>query len=170
MNNDLKIKEYELLQKLEIESTKIRHTTFTALLSVSFLIPTITTKSDTPEIKITSFSIQLGKLAFLLGFIFYTFSVFHYWWYHKQSHSYRSKLKKLETELGFTIYNSKSRPEFKSYKMRFIWSLYIIGVFYGIITAIYVGEIFFLIVTGLIVISYLLLMKIKNNKSKEHDE
>ncbi len=159
MKSELKIKEYELLQKLEIETTKIRHTTFTALLSISFLIPGFSLKINSEKINFMIWELPIDKMVFLLGFIFYVFAVFHYNWYHRYSHRYRKRLKELESEIGFLIYTRRVRPIIASkFKMHFDWILYIIGLFYGLVTAIYVGKFLLITILGIMILIYLLLV------------
>lgn len=160
MEQEKKIKEYELLQNLEIETTKVRHTTFTALLSISFLIPSFSIKIDNAStVDLLQMSIPIGKMIFLFGFIFYIFTIFHYNWYHRYSHKYRRRLKELESELGFSIYKNRVRPMlWKRFKMHFDWALYIIGAVYAIITAVYVDLILFMLVCASMVLTYFILI------------
>ena len=155
---------YKQLQGLEQETSKMRYTTFTALISISFILPGLSLKSDASQIVITDFTITLDKLVFLLGFLFYCFSVFHYAWYHRYSHCYRKKLKELETKLGIEIYKLRERPTVRNMKLHFDWSLYIIGVVYGFITIVFVGWVLFSITVGAVIIMYLMLML--NSRSK----
>src|SRR4051794_6057638 len=83
--------EYKCLATLELESTKLRHTTFTAILAVSFLLPGLALR---PEVESQRTflaglpSLSLSKAVFLLGFVFYLFALFHYAWLHRYSHRY----------------------------------------------------------------------------------
>jgi hypothetical protein len=155
MDTEHKIKEYELLQKLELETTKIRHTTFTTLLSISFLIPSFSVDIKSFDVQLMGETVPINKLVFLLGFVFYIFSVFHYNWYHRYSHKYRKRLKDIEKEIGFEIYKNRVRPVIgKKFKMHFDWTLYIIGGLYGYITANYVGLLLFTIIIGTMIAIY----------------
>jgi hypothetical protein len=84
-----KDKEYERLSQLEIETTKLRYTTFTALLSISFVIAGFAANADASPIQMFGLETSIRKLVFLLGFIFNLVSLFHYLWYHRYSHLYR---------------------------------------------------------------------------------
>jgi len=151
-----KIKEYDYLMQLELETTKIRHTTFTALLSISFILPGITLRSGTDIFIFLGFETNISKIVFLLGFIFYCFAVFHYSWYHRYSHRYRKGLKEIEKELNINVYRRRKRYMKWNFKAHFDWSLYIIGIIYGYVTSLYVGLSLFLIVIGSIIGLYLL--------------
>lgn len=134
-----KEKEYERLTVLEMETTKFRHTTFTALVSVSFLVPGLATKTASPKITILTLTTDLNGLVFLLGFVFYLFAVFHYWWHHRYAHMYRDRLKILEKELGIQVYRLRIRPHRGRFKMHFHFALYLIGMIYGTVVCAYVG-------------------------------
>lgn len=151
-DSGMKFEAYKLLCNKELELTKMRHAVFTSLLSISFIIPGLAIRltrdnGENQSVSFGSVEIDFFGLIFMLGFIFYCFAVFHYWWYHRYSHMYRAKLKEMEKELGLENYTLRKRPvksvkigkrEFK-FKAHFDWSLYIIGLFYAIITATIVG-------------------------------
>jgi hypothetical protein len=67
-----KLREYELLQTLELEMTKLRHTTFTALISVSFLLPGLALQADRasalPIVPLLGREYTIDKVIFMLGF------------------------------------------------------------------------------------------------------
>ncbi|ATG88582.1 hypothetical protein [Methylomonas koyamae] len=152
-----KNKEYELLMQLEIETTKMRHSTFTALLSVSFLLPGLALKATADQLMLLGIETNISKLVFLLGYIFYCFSVFHYEWYHRYAHAYRAALKELEESLDIKIYKNRIRPHVWKFKLHFDWALYIIGAVYGYITGQYVGGALWGSVVGTILIIYFVL-------------
>ena len=66
--------QYKQLAALEIEVSKLRHTTFTAILAVSFLLPGLALR---PEVEARSISIlgheamTLSGAVFLLGFLIF---------------------------------------------------------------------------------------------------
>jgi hypothetical protein len=161
-----KLPEYELLQTLELEMTKLRHTTFTALISVSFLLPGLALQADRanalPAVSLFGSQYTIDKVIFMLGFIFYCFTVFHYWWYHRYSHIYRKRLKDIEEELGFYVYRLRQRKTFTSFigthKFHFDWSLYILGGIYGFVACSFVGKRLFLIGIFAALIPYLCFM------------
>ena len=160
-----KLREYELLQTLELEMTKLRHTTFTALISVSFLLPGLALQADRasalPIVPLLGREYTIDKVIFMLGF-FYCFTIFHYWWYHRYSHIYRKRLKDMEGVLGFEVYRLRQRKTFSSimgvHKLHFDWSLYILGGIYGVVAISFVGKRLFLIGIFAAVIPYLCLM------------
>ena len=158
---------YKQLKELEQETSKMRYTTFTALISISFILPGLSLKADASQVVITNFTITLDKLVFLLGFLFYCFSVFHYAWYHRYSHIYRKKLKELETQLGIEVYKLRARPQIGNMKMHFDWSLYIIGIVYGFITIVFVGWQLFAATIVVIFLMYYGLMLRSQNKPTE---
>ena len=96
-----RMKEYKALAHLELETTKMRHTTFTAILSISFILPGFALRADSQEVLILFWQLTLSQIILFLGFLFYAFAVFHYAWYHRYSHRYRKQLKVLEPILGF---------------------------------------------------------------------
>jgi hypothetical protein len=151
-----KEKEYERLAILEMETAKLRHTTFTALLSISFLLPGLALRGDSGSFVITGKSIPLSHSVFFLGYVFYLFAIFHYSWHHRYSHSYRKALKKLEEELGITVYRLRCRPQIGPFKFHYNWALYVIGIAYGLITARYIGLKLFLSGIGIIMGSYVI--------------
>ena len=136
----------------------MRHTTFTALMSISFILPGLALQAPSGEIALSIFSTTTNQLVFLLGYIFYCFSVFHYWWYHRYSHIYRRELKRLESSIGIEIYRHRVRPHLGRMKLHFDWALYIIAVIYGCITGLFVGWLLFGVVIGAITICYFMLM------------
>jgi len=154
-----KITQYDLLSRLEQETTRLRYGTFTALISVSFLLPGFAmTSSSTTAVSLFGQKATVSSLAFLLGFFFYAFSVVHYTWYHRYAHRYRAALKRLEEELGIEIYRLRVRPKIKQAKLHFDWFLYILGAAYFYFTAVFVGWIVTLLAIGLVVGAYLALM------------
>ena len=165
-----KLDHYKQLMQLELETTKMRHTTFTALMSISFVLPGLALKAEAQVEVIPFFGVKMDQLVFLLGFIFYCFSVFHYWWYHRYSHIYRRELKKLEGELGIKVYGHRVRPVRSRFKMHFEWSLYIIAVLYGGVVCCFVGYQLFGLTVGSIVVSYLVLMYTTRNEELEPRE
>lgn len=158
-----KLTEYQLLQTLELETTKLRHTTFTALISVSFLLPGLALQADRanplPAVSLLGREYTIDKIIFMLGFIFYCFTFFHYWWYHRHSHVYRRRLKEIEQELGLGIYKLRTRPVFSSvlgvHKLHFDWSLWILGTIYALAAHSFVGSRLFLAGILLTIIIYL---------------
>ena len=147
-------KEYELLARLEQETTRIRYTVFTALLSVSFLLPGLAIRTESSSVVIYGNAITISKLVFLMGFLFYCFTVFHYEWYHRYSHKYRGRLKALEMKLGILIYSKRKRLKLGPMKFHFNWTLYILGLAYATITWAYVGEHIFSVSVTVVVLLY----------------
>lgn len=158
---------YKQLKELEQETSKMRYTTFTALISISFILPGLSLKADAAQVIITDYAITLDKLVFLLGFLFYCFSVFHYAWYHRYSHIYRKKLKDLETQLDIEVYKLRARPQIGNMKMHFDWSLYIIGTVYGFITIVFIGWQLFAVTISSILLIYFMLMLRSRTKPTE---
>ena|SRR5918999_402110 len=152
-----KEKAYERLAALEIETAKQRHTTFTAILSISFLLPGFALRGDPGSIVILGQDISLSRSVFFLGYVFYLFAVFHYAWHHRHSHCYREALKKMEEELGIMVYRLRIRPQIGPFKLHYDWALYVIGIVYGFLTARYVGLKLFAGGIGLILGLYLVL-------------
>jgi divalent metal cation (Fe/Co/Zn/Cd) transporter len=101
-------------------------------------------------------ALTLSKAVFLLGFLFYLFSLFHYAWHHRYSHLYRKKLKSLENKLGIEVYRLRVRPKIGPFKFHYDWALHMIGIVYGAITASYVGLETFLMTLGVVVGAYVL--------------
>ena len=133
--------EHEALAKLEQSSTEMRHQTFTALMSISFVLAGFAFRGPEKDldpmsrIEIPGFgSFWPNEIAAVLGLVFYAFTVLHYWWYHRYSHIYRHQLKRLEEDLGMQVYSHRRRPTKevagKTMKFHFDWSLYIIGGLY----------------------------------------
>ncbi|MGA0863960.1 MAG: hypothetical protein ACO3RB_08745 [Ilumatobacteraceae bacterium] len=133
--------EHEALSKLEQSSTEMRHQTFTALMSISFVLAGFAFRGpesdpDTASrIAIPGFGeFWPNQIAAVLGLVFYAFTVLHYWWYHRYSHIYRHQLKELERDLGIQVYSHRRRPTkdigSRTLKFHFDWSLYIIGGLY----------------------------------------
>lgn len=157
--NMTKEEQYKHLMHLEIETTKMRHAIFTALVSISFILPGLALKNGPTTMLWPDFELTVSQSVFLLGFIFYLFSCFHYWWYHRYSHLYRNALKLLEKDLKINVYSLRERPTIGSMKLHFDRALVIIGLVYGVITASYVGWSFFLaIIISMIVVYFLLLV------------
>jgi hypothetical protein len=151
-----KEKVYERLAQLEMETTKLRYTTFTALLSISFVLAGLAANADASALKMFGFLTSVRQLVFLLGYIFNLASLFHYLWYHRYSHLYRKALKDLESDLGIKVYRLRVRPQVGPFKFHFVWVLYIIAIIYGLIVAVIVGIWLFLYCMLAIVILYLL--------------
>ncbi len=151
------IEEYKILSNMEMETTKFRYANFTALLSISFILPGLAIKAGSLSIKILENETTISKLVFLLGFIFYLFALFHYKWFHRYSHLYRKRLKELETELGYKIYLLRRRPQYKKFKFHFVWALYLIGFVYLFVTACFVGWELVSYVTGGLIATYIAL-------------
>lgn len=161
--------EYSLLSTLEQTTTSMRYSVFTAILSVSFLIPAlgsaVNDHTDTVCL-FQKFEITIFSLLFSFGFIFYCLAVFHYWWYHRYSHMYRKRLKQLEQELGIQIYSLRTRPQknfslpFKhkkiTVKMHFDWALYIVGLLYAAIDISLIGIKLFLVIVAFVFVLYIL--------------
>ncbi|MFQ5864740.1 MAG: hypothetical protein ACE5IW_05870 [bacterium] len=152
-------KEYEILTSLEIETTKTRLQTFTAILSISFILPSLSLQANSDSVlHFFSYQISLSQLVFFMGYLFYLFALFHYAWYHRYAHIYRRALKDLEKELNIMVYRHRVRPQIGRLKLHFDWALYIMGLIYGFITAKFVGWIFFLIGIAVVFILYSLLL------------
>lgn len=152
--------EYKYLTRLEQATTYLRYTTFTALIGISFLLPGFASRVDVGGARIVLLGqpATVPSLAFLLGFIFYLFSLIHYTWYHRYAHRYRARLKELELELGISVYLLRKRPSIGRMKFHFDWVLYILGVAYGYITGSFVGWLLTSYVIGSSCLLYLLLM------------
>ena len=132
-----KKEEYEFLMKLEQESTKSRNTTFTTILSISFILPALALKMglDGDPTGITFMS----KLVFMLGFVFFVLSLIHYVWHHRYSHIYRDELERLEEKpLEMKVYSLRDRPRIGKVGLHYDWALYMVGFCYGCITWYYV--------------------------------
>jgi hypothetical protein len=149
-----KEKEYDYLSKLELETAKLRHSTFTALLSISFLLPGLALRSEAGAVVVLGQDVVLSALVFFLGFVFYLFAVFHYAWHHRYSHRYRDALKELEAELDISVYRLRVRPRLGPFKFHYDWALYVIALLYGFITARYIGLRPFVSGMGILVIGY----------------
>ena len=134
-----KNEEYKLLAELERQTTNSRNSTFTAILSISFVVPGLALQSKAGNVMIFGDEIELSCIVFLLGYLFYLFAVFHYSWHHRYSHIYRKRLKELESSLGINIYRLRRRPKLGSLKFHYEWFLLIIAVVYGCITVSFVG-------------------------------
>jgi len=150
--------EYERLSLLEQETTKLRLSTFTALLSISFLLPGLSLRTDGLKVSLGILGLAIEQLVFLLGFLFFCFAMFHYHWYHRIAHRYRRALKDLEAELGIEVYRLRKRPKLGPLTFHFEWALHILGVIYGIITAVYVGLLPFCLAVVGVVAAYLATM------------
>ena len=162
--------QYKQLANLELETTKLRHTTFTAILAVSFILPGLALK---PEVESQAASlpglpgVTLSKAVFVLGFLFYLFALFHYAWHHRYSHRYRKQLKVIEELLGIEVYRLRVRPKIWRFKLHFDWALQMIGIIYAAITAIYVGWRLFAVTLAIVVGTYLIRMAISAFQSDE---
>lgn len=164
-----KLEEYNHLAQLEQETTRVRYATFTALISVSFVLPGLAVRAhgNGAADQLLALGLRPQHVTFLLGFVFYLFSVFHYRWYHRYSHRYRSALKRIEVELGVEIYRLRVRPQIGPMKMHFDWALYIIGVVYACVTVIVVGPKVFVGSIVAIVALYVALMVLSIVQSVE---
>ena len=58
-----KKKEYELLAQLEQETTRMRHTMFTALVSVSFILPGLAVKAEASGVTIFGTMTSLSQMV-----------------------------------------------------------------------------------------------------------
>ncbi|MGH9741578.1 MAG: hypothetical protein ACRD51_04425 [Candidatus Acidiferrum sp.] len=150
--------EYERLCQLELETTKLRYTTFTALLSISFVIAGFAANADSSAIQMFGLETSVRKLVFLLGFIFNLVSLFHYLWYHRYSHLYRKALKDIENSLGISVYRLRVRPQIGPFKLHFVWVLYIVAIVYGFIVAVIVGGKLFFCCMAVIAVLYVVLL------------
>ena len=162
--------QYKHLAMLEAESTNVRHKTFTAILSVSFLLPGLALRPEVSSNSITVLGFPgftLSKAVFLLGFVFYLFALFHYAWHHRYSHQYRSHLKNIEKQLGIEIYRLRIRPRIWRFKLHFDWALQIIGIIYALITMAYVGWKILIATLGIIIGAYLLRMALSIMETEE---
>jgi hypothetical protein len=127
--------EFKILSNLELETTKLSNTSFSAFLSLSFLMPGIvlTTLKDQNLALVhdLGLNISLPKLVFLLGFVFYLFAIFHYIWFHRYSHIYRDRLIFPEKEIGddFRIYQLRLPPNIFNREMHFEWAIYLLVLF-----------------------------------------
>jgi hypothetical protein len=141
MEEMTKTKQYEMLTKLERSTSQMRYTTFTALISISFILPGFAAQTSRTAIPIHFLGQTTSPpaLAFLLGLFFYIFTVVHYVWYHRYSHIYRHKLKQLEEELNIEVYRLRVRPTLGRMKFHFNWLLYILGIAYFAVTIVFVG-------------------------------
>lgn len=163
MNREDLKEEYKILSNLEMETAKIRYATFTAILSVSFVLPGLyfsrsLENSYNSNIDVCVFKIHISELLFLLGFILYLFALFYYWWFHRYSHIYRKRLKELEKKLGWNIYSLRKRPTVKNMKFHFAWSLYSIGIVYGLMTIKVVDILPFFLTLGVLIGLYSILL------------
>lgn len=154
-----KDREYELLSELERATTSTRHTTFTAIIGVSFLLPGLALQATAQSpVTILNIETNLSHLVFFLGFVFYVFAVFHYHWYHRHSHFYRKRLKQLEEELGIVIYQLRVRPQLGRFKLHFEWALHIIGAIYAVTTIALVGLPLFSLGVAALLVPYIVRM------------
>lgn len=152
-------KEYELLSDLESKTTATRHSTFTAILGISFVLPGLAVQAtNTCPVTILGLPTSLGSIVFFLGFVFYVFAVFHYHWYHRHAHAYRKRLKEMEAQMGISVYSLRTRPTIGPFKMHFEWALEIILVLYGVATLVFVGWKVFLVGLAALIIPYVLLV------------
>lgn len=152
-------REYELLTALETATTATRHSTFTAILGISFVLPGLAVQATNKcPVTVVGLPTDLGSIVFFLGFVFYLFAVFHYHWYHRHAHAYRKRLKELEQRLGISVYRLRTRPQVGRFKLHFEWALHIIGGIYGVATLVFVGWKVFLIGLLALGVPYLVLM------------
>lgn len=166
-NIEKKIDEYKILSNVEMETTKFRYTNFTAILSISFILPGLAIQAGGFSIEFLNSTIPISKLVFLLGFVFYLFAVFHYRWFHRYSHFYRKRLKELEKEIGYTIYQLRKRPQYKRIKFHFEWALYLIGLVYFLIAGFFVGWLLISIVIGALFVLYMIMSILTIFKKEE---
>lgn len=159
------IQEYEALCLLEQETTQMRHNTFTALISISFVLAGLAFRNESTSVVQIPLAgtMTSSQLAAAFGFMFYCFTVIHYAWYHRYSHRYRDRLKFLEVELDFMVYRNRQRPKFRRAKFHFDWTLYIMGVIYFAAVLSFAGwrPIIFLIVSSCVMYGLLLLWSIR---------
>ena len=151
-------KHYDHLARLELESTKTRYATFTAILSISMLLPALALRPEALGVGPILPGISLSQVVFLLGFLFYWFAVFHYAWHHRHSHAYRRELKKLEERMGIRVYRLRTRHTVGRMKLHFDWAVQMLGVVYGFLTAAYVGWRLFVSAVGVILLLYFIRM------------
>jgi hypothetical protein len=150
--------EYEWLRNLELETTKFRYATFTALVSISFVVAGLAANATSTAFRLFGTDTNLSRVVFFLGFLFYLFAVFHYLWYHRYSHRYRRRLKQLEADFKITVYTLRERPRKGRLKLHFHFALYLIGVVYGVATLSYIGPYLFTLLMVLVVLGYFLLV------------
>jgi hypothetical protein len=133
------LQEYEHLTKLERATTTLRYQTFTALLTVSFLLPGFAFGlGNSPQavaLHIWGHAVSMTSILLIFGLMFFGLSVIFYNWYHRYSHIYRHRLKEMEEELDIRVYRLRVRPQIGRMKLHFVWCLYIVGGFYFISTA-----------------------------------
>lgn len=144
-------REYDALAQLERESTEMRYRTFTAFLSISFLVAGLGAKEGASSginvSQLWSWPDSMGGVAFLLGFLFFCFSWFFYWWYHRYSHLYRAQLKELEAVLNVKVYTLRERRtrtihwfgKPRTVKFHFDWTLPILGFWYFVAASMFAG-------------------------------
>lgn len=128
-----------MLAQLERSTDAARHTTFTALLSISFLLPGLALQAGASAANPLILSLSIQHLVFVLGFLFYCFALMHYHWYHRYSHRYRKALKDIEVELGINVYRLRRRPRLGPFKFHFEWAIWILGLVYGCTAAVFIG-------------------------------
>jgi len=159
------LQEYEALCQLEQETTNMRHNTFTALISISFVLTGLAFQNESSsDIQIPLVgTMTTSQMAAAFGFMFYCFTVIHYSWYHRYSHRYRDRLKQLEVELDFRVYRNRRRPIFRKAKFHFDWTLYIMGVIYFAAVLSFSGfrPIMLLVVSSFIMYGLLLIWSIR---------
>lgn len=136
--------EYEKLFAYETELTKSRWTVFSALFSVSLIIPGIVLRGNRDVLP----SEIWAKYTIIFGFLVYLTATFHYWWYHRISHRIRAKLKAIEESEGIEIIKIRVRPTIGPFKIHFHWMIWILGLAYSILTFLIVGTIYFLYFIG----------------------
>lgn len=145
--------EYEKLLAYEIELTKTRWTVFAAFFSVSFVIAGFALRGGKGIHDLDLWS----KYAIAFGFLVYLAAAYHYFWYHAISHRIRAKLKKIENSQGIEIINIRIRPKCCGLKIHFHWMIWIVGLAYSVLTCMAVGPLLFLIFTGALFISIVIL-------------
>lgn len=159
--------EYKLLMKLEQESTKSRNTTFTAILSISFILPALALKIDSGANH--SELTFMCQSVFMLGFVFFVLSLIHYEWHHRYSHIYRKRLTELEEDnLDIEVYRLRKRPVIWNIGLHYDWALYIVGLCYGLSTWYFVTFHLLWIPCGLLLAYYLLIFIVKKGE-KTHN-
>lgn len=161
--------EYEKLFEYEVELTKSRWTVFAALFMVSLLIPGIVLKGA-EDIKSLD---PWAKYAIAFGFLVYLAAIYHYWWHHRISHRIRDRLKEIEEKEGIEIMivarGERPKIEIGSFKLYFYyhWSIWILGLAYGILTYLIVEKMFFLYYIGGLIASIVILAVVYKFLKKE---
>lgn len=153
--------EYEYLSRLEKDTTSLRYQTFTALLTVSFLLPGFAfgglgdgSQLQSIALAVFGYPVSMTSILLIFGLMFFALSVIFYNWYHRYCHIYRRRLKQLEEGFGIRVYRLRVRPMIGKMKLHFVWCLYIVGGFYFISTALVAGWILTISVALISVVIY----------------